>query len=160
MRDRDDESLQYAIERSCQNKAEVVADDEREQGQRALLNFGHTFAHAIETGLNYKDWLHGEAVGLGMLMAADLSCRSGWITENDLTRIRELLIKAGLPIKLPEQFQSSNMRGLMSVDKKAKDGKLFLVMLKSIGDAVVTNEFDESLLQLTIEQFSSVNGKN
>ncbi|MBT7950772.1 MAG: 3-dehydroquinate synthase [Gammaproteobacteria bacterium] len=160
LRDRDDECLQYAIERSCQNKAEVVADDEREQGQRALLNFGHTFAHAVETGLNYKDWLHGEAVGLGMLMAADLSCRSGWITETDLARIRDLLIKAGLPIKLPEQFEISNMRELMSVDKKAKDGQLFLVVLKSIGDAVVTNEFDENLLQLTVEQFSSVKGKN
>ena len=158
--ERDDECLQYAIERSCQNKAEVVANDEREQGQRALLNFGHTFAHAIETGLNYRDWLHGEAVGLGMLMAADLSCRSGWIKEKELARIRALLIEAGLPSTLPEQVASSYMRGLMSVDKKAKDGKLFLVMLKGIGNAVVTSEFDENLLQLTLEQFSSMKGNS
>jgi 3-dehydroquinate synthase len=153
---REAESLQYAIERSCLNKAEVVAEDEKEQGQRALLNFGHTFAHAIETGMNYKGWLHGEAVGLGMLMAADLSFRSGWITEKQLERIRNILSLAGLPLTMPEQLKNVCIRDLMSVDKKARDGKLFLVLLKSIGDAVVTDEFDENLLQLTLEQFSSM----
>jgi 3-dehydroquinate synthase len=155
---RNDESLQYAIERSCQNKAKVVADDEREQGQRALLNFGHTFAHAIETGLGYGSWLHGEAVGLGMLMAADLSHRSGWISENDLERVRNIVAKAGLPLMLPEQLTNTNIRELMSVDKKAKDGELFLVLLNDIGNAVVTKDFDEKLLQLTLTEFSVMEG--
>jgi 3-dehydroquinate synthase len=155
LKERDAACLHYAIERSCLNKAEVVAADEREQGQRALLNFGHTFAHAVETGLNYRGWLHGEAVGLGMLMAADLSCRSGWITEDKLQRIRKILEKAGLPLALPDELAKTNIRELMSVDKKARDGELYLVLLKDIGDAYVTNEFDEKLLQLTVEHFSS-----
>jgi 3-dehydroquinate synthase len=156
--ERDADSLQYAIEHSCLNKAEVVAEDEKEQGQRALLNFGHTFGHAIETGMNYKDWLHGEAVGLGMLMAADLSCRTGWITEKELKRVQDIMAKAGLPLVLPEQLLHTSIRDLMSIDKKAKDGKLFLVLLKGIGNAVVTSEFDEKLLQLTLEQYSSTEG--
>jgi len=155
---RDDESLQYAIERSCQNKALVVADDEKEKGQRALLNFGHTFAHAIETGLGYGSWLHGEAVGLGMLMAADLSYRSGWISENDLERVRNIVVIAGLPLMLPQELMNTNIRELMSVDKKAKDGELFLVLLNGIGNAVVTKDFDEKLLQLTLEEFSMMDG--
>jgi 3-dehydroquinate synthase len=155
---RDDESLQYAIERSCQNKALVVADDEKEKGQRALLNFGHTFAHVIETGLCYGSWLHGEAVGLGMLMAADLSYRSGWISENDLERVRNIVAIAGLPLMLPQELMNTNIRELMSVDKKAKDGELFLVLLNGIGNAVVTKDFDEKLLQLTLKEFSMMDG--
>ncbi len=152
---RDTACLEYAIERSCINKAEVVARDETEQGQRALLNFGHTFGHAVETGLNYRGWLHGEAVGLGMLMAADLSCRSGWITEDKLQRIGSILQKTGLPLSLPDELEYADMRGLMSVDKKARDGELFLVLLKDIGDAFVTSQFDEKLLQFTVEHFTS-----
>ncbi len=152
---RDVEALQYAIERSCLNKAEIVAEDEREQGQRALLNFGHTFGHAVETGLNYKGWLHGEAVGLGMLMASDLSYRLGWLTQQKLGRVRNILKIAGLPLELPDKLDKRKMRELMSVDKKAKDGELYLVLLKDIGDAVVTNEFDEKLLQITVTRFIS-----
>ena len=95
---RDSEALAEAIERSCQNKAEVVAADEREAGQRALLNLGHTFGHAIETGMGYGTWLHGEAVGAGMCLAADLSHRLGWLAAADLARARALIAAAGLPV--------------------------------------------------------------
>lgn len=152
---RDAGCLQYAIERSCLNKAEVVAADERESGVRALLNFGHTFAHAVETGMNYKGWLHGEAVGLGMLMAADLSWRSGWISKEKLQRVQNILEKAGLPLTLPDELATKNIREFMSVDKKAREGKLFLILLKDIGVAHVTSEFEEELLQRTLEHFSS-----
>ena len=153
--DRDADCLQYAIERSCLNKAEVVAEDERESGVRALLNFGHTFGHAVETGMHYKGWLHGEAVGLGMLMAADLSWRSGWISKEKLQRVQRILEKTGLPLTLPDELVTKNMRKFMSVDKKAREGKLFLILLKDIGVAHVTSEFDEKLLQRTLQHFSS-----
>ncbi len=152
--------MQFAIERSCINKAEIVANDETEQEQRALLNFGHTFAHAIETGMNYQGWLHGEAVGLGMLMAAEMSYREGGILKEELDRISNILSVAGLPMTLPTQLANSGMRELMSVDKKAKDGKLVLVLLKGIGEAIVTNQFDENKLGLTLAQFSSNAGLN
>ena len=151
---RDTNALVYAIERSCRNKAEVVAMDEKESGVRALLNLGHTFGHAIETGLNYKGWLHGEAIATGMLMAADLSCRHGWISEADVTRIRNIFLAVNLPVTLPEQLSTSQMLDLMSVDKKAKDGQLYLVLLKEIGNAFVTNEFDPEKLTATLKTFS------
>lgn len=154
---REAEALAYIIEQSCRNKAEVVAEDERESGLRAILNFGHTFGHAIETGLGYGEWLHGEAIALGMLMAADLSHRLGWITEEVIERIKQMLVKLNLPIALPDDLNPKNMRELMSVDKKAKDGVLFLVLLKGIGEAVVTDEFDEDLLMETLQHFSLVN---
>lgn len=154
---REAEALAYIIEQSCRNKAEVVAEDERESGLRAILNFGHTFGHAIETGLGYGKWLHGEAIALGMLMAADLSHRLGWITEEVIERIKQMLVKLNLPIALPDDLNPKNMRELMSVDKKAKDGVLFLVLLKGIGEAVVTDEFDEDLLMETLQHFSLVN---
>jgi 3-dehydroquinate synthase len=152
---RDNACLQYAIERSCQNKAVIVAEDERESGQRALLNFGHTFGHAVETGLNYKSWLHGEAVGLGMNMAADLSYRSGWLEKEAYRRIQRLLEKTGLPSSIPVELVNTNIRELMSIDKKAKGGQLFLVLLRDIGLAEVTNLYDEELLTKTLEHFSS-----
>lgn len=154
---REAEALAYIIEQSCRNKAEVVAEDERESGLRAILNFGHTFGHAIETGLGYGKWLHGEAIAVGMLMAADLSHRLGWITEEVIERIKQMLVKLNLPIALPDDLNPKNMRELMSVDKKAKDGVLFLVLLKGIGEAVVTDEFDEDLLMETLQHFSLVN---
>ena len=153
LRDRDDECLQYAIERSCQNKAEVVADDEREQGQRALLNFGHTFAHAIETGLNYKDWLHGEAVGLGMLMAADLSMRLGLLTQDKVDSIRLILEKANLPTLIHKDVTLDHMLENMKVDKKSKNGVLFLILLNDIGEAIVTSDYTEQALKETINHF-------
>ncbi len=152
---RDSEALAYIIEQSCRNKADVVAEDERESGVRALLNLGHTFGHAIETGLGYGTWLHGEAIALGMLMAADLSHRMGWIDSEAYDRVESILLKLNLPVILPDNFDPERMRELMSVDKKAKDGVLFLILLKGIGEAVVTDEFDEDLLMETLHHFSS-----
>ena len=147
------DALMYAVERSCRNKAEVVADDEKESGPRALLNLGHTFGHAIETGLDYKEWLHGEAVATGMLMAADLSRRHGWITDGDMDRIRQILVAAHLPVRLPASLNRRQMLELMSVDKKAREGVLHLVLLKGLGKAIVTNEYDPGKLHQTLDSF-------
>ncbi|MFB3117015.1 MAG: 3-dehydroquinate synthase [Gammaproteobacteria bacterium] len=152
---RETEALAYIIEQSCKNKAAVVAEDERESGLRAILNLGHTFGHAIETGIGYGEWLHGEAIALGMLMAADLSHRQGWITEEVIERIKQMLVKLNLPVALPDDLDPGKMRELMSVDKKAKDGVLFLILLKGIGEAVVTDEYDEDLLMETLHHFSA-----
>jgi 3-dehydroquinate synthase len=154
--ERDADALVYAIEISCKNKAAVVAVDEKEAGERALLNLGHTFGHAIETGLGYKDWLHGEAVALGMLMAADLSCRHGWISADDVKRITNIFRKTTLPQLLPDNLNAKTMLELMSVDKKARDGQMHLVLLKEIGKAFVTHDFDMVKLGETLEQYSSV----
>ncbi len=121
-------------------------------------NLGHTFGHAIETGLGYGKWLHGEAIALGMLMAADLSHRMGWVSEDVTDRIEKMLVKINLPVALPDDLDPVKMRELMSVDKKAKDGMLFLILLKGIGEAVVTDEFNEDLLMETLHRFSSDNG--
>lgn len=144
-----EEALSYAVLRSCENKAEVVAQDEHEGGIRAILNFGHTFGHAIETAQGYGSWLHGEAVAAGMVMAADLSMRRGDISESDLHRIIVLLQRANLPIKAPEDMTPECFIELMGVDKKVLDGRLRLVLLKSLGCAVVTSEIDKSLLLQT-----------
>lgn len=157
---REPETLAYIIEQSCINKAEIVAEDERESGVRALLNLGHTFGHAIETGLGYGTWLHGEAIALGMLMAADLSHRMGWIAEEVTERVESMLIKLNLPVTLPEDFDPEKMRELMTVDKKAKDGVLFLILLKGIGEAVVTDEYDEDLLMETLHHFATKNNSS
>ena len=150
---RDPDALAYAVERSCINKAEVVAADETEQGLRAILNLGHTFGHAVETGQDYRDWLHGEAVGLGLLMAADMSRRMGWLDEATVQRIRPVIAAAGLPVELPADMTAGSMRELMTVDKKSRQGRLFLVLLKAIGEAAVTDQFDEQLLLDTIDSF-------
>ena len=147
------DALTHAVERSCRNKSEVVACDEKESGIRALLNLGHTFGHAIETGLGYKEWLHGEAVATGMLMAADLSRRHGWITDGDRDRIRQILVAAHLPVLLPASLNSRQLLELMSVDKKTRDGILHLVLLQGIGKAIVTNEYDPGKLQQTLDSF-------
>lgn len=156
--DLDADALEYAIERSCINKAEVVSADEKETGIRAILNLGHTFGHAIETAMNYSGWLHGEAVGLGMLMAADLSCRLGMIDSDCVGRTKALLERAKLPTCLPAQLANSDLRELMSVDKKSRHGKLFLVLLNDIGDAVVTNEFDEQRLKQLLADYARAAG--
>lgn len=148
---RDPEALAYAIERSCRNKAEVVAADERESGQRALLNLGHTFGHAIETGMGYGTWLHGEAVGTGMLLAADLSARLGWLDSAQVERIARLLERARLPTRTPAEMDSAQFLELMAVDKKVLDGGLRLVLLKNIGAAVVTGDFDPQKLRATLD---------
>lgn len=143
---RDPECLAQAILISCQTKAEIVSADETEQGQRALLNLGHTFGHAIESAQNYQDWLHGEAVGAGMAMAAKMSESLGWLTADDISRIENLLSAARLPIKAPEDIPSEKLRNLMSHDKKVDRGQLRLILLKQIGRAEIVSDFDEDLL--------------
>ncbi|MEE9343766.1 MAG: 3-dehydroquinate synthase [Gammaproteobacteria bacterium] len=152
---RDPESLVYAIEKSCLCKAEIVAADERESGQRALLNLGHTFGHAIETGMGYGEWLHGEAVAAGMAMAADLSCRHGWLPKSDVQRIVRFLDASSLPFAPPDSMQAQQFAKLMAVDKKALDSGLRLILMRAIGDAFVCDDYSPALLQETLEQ-----GKN
>ncbi|QKT03421.1 3-dehydroquinate synthase [Ectothiorhodospiraceae bacterium 2226] len=147
---RDHEALAYAIERSCRNKAEVVAADEREAGQRALLNLGHTFGHAIETGVGYGAWLHGEAVATGMLMAADLSGRLGWLNANDIHRVENLIDRAQLPTRAPAQLDCGRFAELMAVDKKVQDARLRLVLLKGIGEAVIADGVAPDLICETV----------
>ncbi len=136
---RDPPALAYAIERSCRNKAEVVAADETEQGERALLNLGHTFGHAIETGLGYGEWLHGEAVAAGTMMAAELSRRLGWLQDEDIERIATLFARAHLPVWGPK-LGASRYLELMAHDKKVEAGKLRLVLLREVGRAVIHGE--------------------
>jgi 3-dehydroquinate synthase len=145
----DAEALSYAVLRSCDLKAEVVAQDEREGGIRAILNFGHTFGHAIETAQGYGNWLHGEAVAVGMVMAADLSMRRGDITNQDLLRIITLLQRANLPINPPDDMSAQQFVDIMGVDKKVLDGRLRLVLLQSLGQALVTSEIEMPLLLQT-----------
>lgn len=149
---RDPDALSYAIARSCQDKADIVAADEKEQGKRALLNLGHTFGHAIETGLGYGEWLHGEAVACGMVMAARLSAEMGWITGSDVDRIRALISRASLPVDPPPTMSSEQFRELMAIDKKVLDGKLRLVLVKALGTSIVTDEFDNDALRKILEQ--------
>jgi 3-dehydroquinate synthase len=150
LRARDNTTLGQAIERSCAIKAEIVATDERESGQRALLNLGHTFGHAIETGTGYGSWLHGEAVATGMRMAADLSARHRWLSQADVERIEALLQRAGLPTRAPGEMDEARFMELMAVDKKVIDGGLRLVLLKTIGEAVICDDFEPRLLSETL----------
>ena len=135
----DAQALAHAVRRCCEIKAEVVAEDERETGVRALLNFGHTFGHAIESGLGYGAWLHGEAVAAGMVMAADLSCRLGYLAQADVDRIVALLRRAGLPVAQPG-LAPERLLELMMVDKKTEAGKLRFVLLDRIGAASIRAE--------------------
>lgn len=150
---RDQTLLAEAIERSCQDKADVVASDELEQGVRALLNLGHTFGHAIETGMGYGNWLHGEAIAVGMLMAADLSQRMGWMQEIDVARIKALFIAAGLPVLAPKGMTSEQFMTLMSVDKKVQEGHIRLVLLRGIGQAIISDDYSVTKLADTLESF-------
>jgi len=142
---RDLDALGYAVERSCNCKADIVAADEREVGRRALLNFGHTFGHAIEAGLGFGTWLHGEAVAAGMLLAADLSVRQGDLSEIEASRLAGVLKRAGLPIR-PPALGAQRYLELMGYDKKVQDGKLRLVLLRSIGEAYLTADFSPDRL--------------
>ncbi|MFT3931894.1 MAG: 3-dehydroquinate synthase [Spongiibacteraceae bacterium] len=144
---RDANLLREAIYRSCANKAKVVAADEREGGLRAILNLGHTFGHAIETAQGYGEWLHGEAVAVGMLMAADFSARLGWIDTQAVAVLRDLLVRAKLPLRPPQGMSVDQFLALMAVDKKVLDGQLRLVLLKSIGHAITTADFPLSELK-------------
>ena len=146
----DSEALAYAIERSCRNKADVVSRDEREGAVRAILNLGHTFGHAIENHQGYGKWLHGEAVAAGMVMALDLSVREGWIGPDLLRRLVAMLERADLPTQPPPDMNSEDFMRLMAVDKKVMDGQLRLVLLRGLGEAVVTSAFTPRHLRATL----------
>jgi 3-dehydroquinate synthase len=139
----------YAVYRSCQNKAEVVAADEHEAGERALLNLGHTFGHAIENAMGYGVWLHGEAVAAGTMMAADLSKRLGWLSQDEVNRTHDLLSAANLPLT-PPSLGVERYLELMGLDKKVEDGKIRLILLKGIGKSLITSDYDAALLKETL----------
>jgi 3-dehydroquinate synthase len=149
---RDVDALTYAISRSCEIKATVVAKDEREQNLRAILNFGHTFGHAIEAATAYETFLHGEAVGLGMLIAADLSHRLGLIDGAVRNRVRDVLARAGLPTEAP-RVGAARALELMHMDKKVLAGTVRLVLLEKLGRAIVTADYSRSALDATLEEY-------
>ena len=142
--------LMEAIERSCQNKADVVEMDEHESGVRATLNLGHTFGHAIENAMGYGAWLHGEAVAMGIMMAAHLSRLMQWLTDDEYHRIFNLLQKVNLPID-PPIISLERYLALMSMDKKVVNGKIRLVLQKGIGDSVITSDYDVNHLKTTLQ---------
>jgi len=142
-------ALAHAIRRCCEIKAEIVAEDEREHGRRALLNLGHTFGHAIEAATGYGEWLHGEAVGAGMLMAADLSRRLGWLDAADLVRVRTLLARAGLPVEAPP-IGAVRALELMAMDKKVLAGRIRLVLMRRLGEGVVSGDYPSDALAGTL----------
>lgn len=144
---RDNEALAYAIEVSCRTKADVVSRDETEQGMRAILNLGHTFGHAIETEQGYGEWLHGEAVAAGMLLACQLSAAMGWLSEIDVDRVADLLQRCGLPLAAPPHMTADVFLRHMALDKKVTNGKIRLVLLRALGEAVVTDEYDSEALE-------------
>jgi 3-dehydroquinate synthase len=143
---RDSTALSHAIRRSCENKAAVVGADEHESGERALLNLGHTFGHAIEHAQGYGSWLHGEAIGAGMCMAARMSTRLGNIAPTTRDRIIQLVARAGLPTVAPENSDAQTLLAAMSVDKKNKNGRIRLVLLDAIGHASLRDDYDDQLL--------------
>ena len=149
---RDTDALTYVIARSCAIKATVVARDEREQSLRAILNFGHTFGHVIEAATGYETYLHGEAVGLGMLMAADLSCKLGLIDRAVEERVRTLVERAGLPTEAPKIGVARALE-LMRMDKKVLAGKVRLVLLEKLGRAVVIDQYPQDLLEATLSEY-------
>ncbi len=140
----------YAIYRSCKNKAEVVVADEHEAGERALLNLGHTFGHAIENAMGYGVWLHGEAVAAGTMLAADLSQRMGWLSAIELKRMHALLTASSLPVRAPNLGVEKYL-DLMGMDKKVVDGKIRLVLQQGIGKAVISSDYDVNMLKQTLE---------
>jgi 3-dehydroquinate synthase len=148
---RDADSLAYAIHRSCENKAEVVAADERESGQRALLNLGHTFGHAVEAGMGYGVWLHGEGVSGGTMLAADLSRRMGNIGQADVERIEALFKRAGLPTVAPDLGAEAYLNH-MGVDKKVEAGRMRFVLFRKVGECYVTADAPADLLRQTLTE--------
>lgn len=151
---RDPSALAYAIKRSCENKAEVVSQDEKESGLRATLNLGHTFGHAIETGFGYGQWLHGEAVAAGTVMAVDMSYRLGWIEDSLVKRVDRIFKQAKLPTAPPETMTVEMFKSVMAVDKKVADGLLRLILLKGpLGNCVFTGDYDRKALDETLRAF-------
>lgn len=152
---KDSAALAYAIYRSCAIKAEVVAEDEKESGRRAILNLGHTYGHAIEAHLGYGSWLHGEAVAAGMVLACELSVHLGWLSAEVLGRARKLLARAGLPIEPPAGMGRRDFEKYMQLDKKVLDGRIRLVLLTALGEAVVTDDFDRGALNRQLDHFDA-----
>lgn len=150
LRGLDQAALTEAIRRSCAAKARVVGADERESGIRATLNLGHTFGHAIETHQGYGVWLHGEAVSAGTVMALEMSRQLGWITVGERDRAVRLLARAGLPVVPPSNMRAEDFLQHMAVDKKVLNGQLRLVLLKRLGEALVTGDFPRELLEATL----------
>lgn len=146
----DKPTLATAVEKSCDRKARIVAADERESGQRALLNLGHTFGHAIETGLGYGNWLHGEAIAAGMCLAARFSADQGYCSQETVSRTAATFEKAGLPTDPPTEMTADRCLELMSLDKKVRDKKLTLVLMRGIGEAFLCNDFDQQQLEKTL----------
>jgi len=153
LKEHEAEAVQYAIEHSIRNKAAIVAADETESGQRALLNLGHTFAHAIETAGAFSDWLHGEAVALGMLLAARLSEIRGIGNAKTLPALNRLLSELGLPIRLPAGLDSPALLDVMRLDKKNVSGQFRFVLLSDIGQALIDPQVDEAMILQTLEDF-------
>ena len=151
----DEQALNHAIQRSCEIKAEIVSADEKEAGLRAILNFGHTFGHAIEAGCGYGRYLHGEAVSIGMCLASELSYRLGLISLQDVTRCIHLLKRCGLPVTLPKQLSTDDYLRLMAVDKKNMNGEIRVIVLNSIGRACLPQPIDPALLGKTIDEYAA-----
>ncbi len=149
----DNEALSYIIERSCINKAEIVTKDEFESGLRATLNFGHTFGHAIETGMGYGEYLHGEAVAIGMCIASELSHQSAYINSDEVDRVISLIKRAELPIQIPGDMTFRKFVDLMSVDKKNVDGQMRFILLKKLGSALLPLDVPISLLKSTLSSY-------
>ena len=142
----DDSAIEYAILECCRNKAELVAADETERADRALLNLGHTFGHAIESATGYGQWLHGEAVAAGIVLAAQMSCSLGWLAEGDVERIRELLLRADLPVNPPKDISVETFLSHMSRDKKVADKRIRLVLLEGIGRGRLVADYPDETL--------------
>jgi len=147
--EQDKASLGHAVQRSCQIKAEIVAQDEREQSVRAILNFGHTFGHAIENQTGYDQWSHGQAIAAGMVLASQLSAKMSLISEEDVELVKDILLKAGLPVK-PPRISIHDFIDTMKTDKKVKDRVIQLVLLKEIGNAFLTTDYSEQGLEETL----------
>ncbi len=149
---RDDEAMAHAVRRCCEIKAEIVAQDEREGGTRSLLNLGHTFGHAIEAGLGYGSWRHGEAVAAGVCAAAHLSWRLGWVSEAERERVDGLFARLGLPTRIPRALSPERMLELMARDKKVQQERLRLILLRSLGNSRISSDFDPVLLRDTLAE--------
>lgn len=152
--EKDPKTIIEALERSCQIKCDVVVADEKEQtGERALLNFGHTFGHAIEQNLNFSDWLHGEAVALGILMAAQLSVHKGWLDDDDRQRIEAIFLQIQMPNRLPSKIKCATLHAALWSDKKVMRNQLHFVVLKGIGHAVLTTDVNEKELRTLLASY-------
>jgi 3-dehydroquinate synthase len=148
----DPAALAHVIHRSCQIKAEIVGRDEREQGERALLNLGHTFGHAVESATEYKQWLHGEAIGAGLLMAAAMSRECGLLNSGDVARVHKLIERAGLPTRIEAVSPESALEH-MRIDKKVKGGRIRLILLRKIGETFITADYPEAALNRTLQEY-------